>query len=68
MGADVHLDHNRQAVSDIFLNRIEERPGGAATVTFAKASQINQTLGVPEAQFLALGAPSRDNTGCIASS
>jgi len=68
MGADVHLDHNRQAVSDIFLNKIEERPGGAATVTFEKASQVNQTLGVPEAQFLQLGAPSRDNTGCVATS
>lgn len=65
MGADVSLDHNRQAISDIFLNRIEERDGRAQTVTFARASQINQTLGVPEPQFLALGAPSRDNPGCI---
>jgi branched-chain amino acid transport system substrate-binding protein len=68
MGADVALDHNRQAISDIFLNRIEERQGGAATVTFERVRQVNQTLGVPEAQFLALGAPSRDNTGCITTS
>ncbi|MEI8146219.1 MAG: ABC transporter substrate-binding protein [Alphaproteobacteria bacterium] len=68
MGADVSLDHNRQAVSDIFLNKIEERDGRAQTVAFARARQINQTLGVPEAQYLALGAPSRDNAGCVASS
>jgi branched-chain amino acid transport system substrate-binding protein len=37
-------------------------------VAFARARQVNQTLGVPEAQFLALGAPSRDNAGCIAGS
>ncbi len=66
MGADVSLDHNRQAVSDIFLNRIEERDGRAQTVAFERARQINQTLGVPEAQFMALGAPSRDNPGCVA--
>ena len=68
MGADVRLDHNRQAISDIFLNRIEERDGRAQTVAFARASQINQTLGVPEPQYLALGSPSRDNAGCIAAS
>ena len=68
MGADVRLDHNRQAISDIFLNRIEERDGRAQTVAFARASQINQTLGVPEPQYLALGSPSRDNAGCITAS
>ncbi len=68
MGAEVSLDKNRQAISDIFLNRIEERDGRAQTVAFARARQINQTLGVPEAQFLALGSPSRDNSGCIAAS
>jgi branched-chain amino acid transport system substrate-binding protein len=67
-GADVSLDHNRQAISDIFLTRIEERNNQPMTVAFQRATQINQTLGVPEAQFLALGAPSRNNTGCIAAS
>lgn len=67
-GANVRLDANRQAISDIFLNKIEERDGRAQTVAFARANAINQTLGVPEAQFLALGSPSRDNPGCIAAS
>jgi branched-chain amino acid transport system substrate-binding protein len=64
-GAEVKLDHNRQAISDIFVNRIEERDGRAQVVAFARANAINQTLGTPEAQFLALGAPSRDNPGCV---
>lgn len=67
-GADVSLDHNRQAVSDIFLTKIEERGGAPMTVAFERARQINQTLGTPEPAFLALGAPSRNNTGCIAAS
>jgi branched-chain amino acid transport system substrate-binding protein len=64
-GANVKLDHNRQAISDIFLNRVEERDGRAQVVAFGRTPQVNQTLGVPEAQFLALGSPSRDNPGCI---
>jgi branched-chain amino acid transport system substrate-binding protein len=64
-GAKVKLDHNRQAISDIFLNKIEERSGNAVVVAFDRAAQVNQTLGMPEATFLALGSPSRDNAGCI---
>jgi branched-chain amino acid transport system substrate-binding protein len=64
-GASVRLDHNRQAISDIFLNRIEERDGRAQVVAFDRTAQVTQTLGTPEAQFLALGAPSRDNAGCV---
>jgi branched-chain amino acid transport system substrate-binding protein len=67
-GASVKLDHNRQAISDIFLNRIEERDGRAQVVSFARANAVNQTLGTPEAQFLALGSPSRDNPGCVPAS
>lgn len=67
-GAEVRLDHNRQAISDIFTNRIEERDGRAQVVAFARAKAVNQTLGTPEAQFLSLGAPSRDNAGCVAAS
>jgi len=66
-GAAVRLDHNRQAISDIFLNRIEERGGSAQVVAFDRARAVNQTLGMPEEQFLRLGSPSRDNPGCVAS-
>jgi branched-chain amino acid transport system substrate-binding protein len=65
-GADVRLDHNRQAISDNFLTRIEERNGVAQTVAIGRTRDMTQTLGIPEARFLALGSPSRDNQGCIA--
>ncbi len=64
-GADIRLDHNRQAVSDNFLTRVEEREGRPVTVAFGRVRNVTQTLGMPEAQFLGLGAPSRDNTGCV---
>lgn len=68
MGANVKLDENRQAISDVFMNRIEERGGQLRTVTFQRTPAVTQTLGVPRDKFMALGAPSRDNTGCVARS
>jgi len=65
MGANVRLDENRQAISDVFMNRIEERDGQLRTVTFQRTPNVTQTLGMPRDQFLALGAPSRDNPGCV---
>lgn len=63
MGAHVKLDHNRQAISDNFVNRIEERDGRGQTVVFKKIVGVTQTLGIPEDKYLALGIPSRDNPG-----
>lgn len=63
MGAHVRLDHNRQAISDNFVNRIEERDGRGQTVVFSRVKGITQTLGIPEAKYLALGVPSRNNPG-----
>ena len=63
--ARVRLDHNRQAISDNFLNRVEERDGRLQTVVFGKVSDVNQTLGMPEEQYLTLGAPSRNNPGNV---
>lgn len=65
MGATVKLDENRQAISDVFMNRIEEREGQLVTVTFGRTNGVSQTLGMPADKFLALGSPSRDNTGCV---
>jgi branched-chain amino acid transport system substrate-binding protein len=64
-GADVRLDHNRHAISDNFINRVEERDGQAQVVAFARVNGINQTLNMPEPGFLALGSPSRNNPGCV---
>ena len=63
--ANVKLDHNRQAISDNFLNKVEVRDGRLQTVVFKKISNINQTLGFPEDKYIALGAPSRNNPGNV---
>jgi branched-chain amino acid transport system substrate-binding protein len=63
--ATVKLDHNRQAISDNFLNKVEVRDGRLQTVVFKKISNINQTLGFPEDKYIALGAPSRNNPGNV---
>jgi branched-chain amino acid transport system substrate-binding protein len=65
MGASVRLDENRQAISDIFMNKIEERGGQLRTVTFQRTPNVTQTLGLPRDKFMALGSPSRDNPGCV---
>jgi branched-chain amino acid transport system substrate-binding protein len=66
--ARVRLDHNRQAISDNFLSQVAERDGGLKTVVFEKVSDVNQTLGFPEAEYLAFGAPSRNNPGNLSAS
>lgn len=63
--ARVRLDHNRQAISDNFLSKVGEKDGGLKTVVFQKVADVNQTLGIPEAEYLALGAPSRNNPGAL---
>jgi branched-chain amino acid transport system substrate-binding protein len=64
--ARVRLDNNRQAVSDNFLNKVGERDGRLQTVVFEKIPDVNQTLGIPEKEYLALGSPSRNNPGNVA--
>ena len=63
--ARVRLDHNRQAISDNFLNKVEEKEGRLQTVVFQKIPDVNQTLGIAEKDYLALGAPSRNNPGNV---
>lgn len=64
MGANVALDDNRQAVSDIFLTRIVNDGGTLRTQAFGKAEGVTQTMGMDREEFLALGSPSRDNPDC----
>src|SRR5690606_18237615 len=63
-GATVRLDENRQAISDIFLTKIVDDKGTLRTEAFPSTPAVNQTLGMNVAEFLALGAPSRDNPYC----
>lgn len=63
-GATVRLDENRQAISDIFLTKIVDDKGTLRTEAFSSTPAVTQTLGMNVAEFLELGAPSRDNPDC----
>ncbi|MBA3519848.1 MAG: ABC transporter substrate-binding protein [Rhizobiales bacterium] len=59
------LDKNRNAVADIYLTEVSEGADGNLYNKFIKViPQINQTLGIAEEEFLALGAVSRENPSC----
>jgi branched-chain amino acid transport system substrate-binding protein len=61
----VSLDANRNAIADIFLTEVTEGPDGNLVNKLVKVvPQVNQTLGIPEADFLALGVANRDNPSC----
>lgn len=64
VGARVSLDDNRQAISDIFLTEIFNDDGTMRTRAIGKTEGVTQTLGMDREEFLALGAPSRDNPDC----
>lgn len=59
------LDHNRQAVSDNFVYRIEERDGRLQGAVIRRVENVNQTLGIPEDKYMLLGSPSRTNPGNV---
>ena len=44
---------------------MEEKEGRLQTVVFRNVSDVNQTLGIPEKDYLALGSPSRNNPGNV---
>ena len=61
----VHLDKNRNAVADMFLTEVTEKPDGTLYNKLIKViPQVNQTLGIPEDEFLKLGKVTRDNPSC----
>lgn len=61
----VSLDKNRNAIADIYLTEVTKGEDGNLYNKVVKVvSQVNQTLGIPEADFLALGAVGRDNPDC----
>jgi branched-chain amino acid transport system substrate-binding protein len=64
MGANVRLDENRQAISDIFLTRVVNDDGTMRTEAFGTTEGVTQTMGMDQEEFLALGSPSRDNPDC----
>lgn len=61
----VSIDHNRNGVADIFLSELAlDENGNLFSKLVEVVPQVNQTLGVPEAEFLALGPVGRGNPSC----
>jgi branched-chain amino acid transport system substrate-binding protein len=61
----VKLDENRNAVADIFLTEVVEGPDGNLLNAVVKViPAVNQTMGMPKDEFLALGPVGRDNPDC----
>ncbi|MBR0934122.1 ABC transporter substrate-binding protein [Bradyrhizobium jicamae] len=64
-GGDVHLDANRQAITDNFVTEVYERsPGLLVNHVVRRIKGVNQTLGMEPAKFIAMGPASRDNPSC----
>jgi branched-chain amino acid transport system substrate-binding protein len=61
----VSLDKNRNAIADIYLTEVSKGDDGNLYNKVVKVvPQVNQTLGIAEADFMALGAVGRDNPDC----
>ena len=61
----VKLDKNRQAIADIYLTEVAKADDGHLYNKVVKIiPAVNQTLGIPEADFLKLGVANRDNPDC----
>ncbi len=61
----VSLDKNRNAIADMFLTEVTQKPDGTLYNKLVKViPQVNQTLGMPEDEFLKLGKVGRDNPSC----
>ncbi|HVP98683.1 MAG TPA: ABC transporter substrate-binding protein [Roseiarcus sp.] len=61
----VKLDKNRNAIADIYLTEVAQADDGHLYNKVVKViPAVNQTLGIPEADFLKLGVANRDNPDC----
>ncbi|WP_395019246.1 ABC transporter substrate-binding protein [Dongia sp.] len=61
----VTLDKNRNAVASIFLTEVAKADDGHLYNKVIKVvDNVNQTLGIPEEEFMKLGPVSRDNPSC----
>ena len=57
----VYLDHNRQVIANIFVNVLDRRPDGTFYNRLVGTTpSVNQTLGIPESDYLTLGTLGRD--------
>ncbi|HEY4163797.1 MAG TPA: ABC transporter substrate-binding protein [Dongiaceae bacterium] len=60
----VSLDHNRNAIADIFVTEVVDDNGTLRNKVIQIAKQVDQTLGEPESEFLKIGPATRDNPSC----
>lgn len=61
----ISVDHNRQAVADIFLTEVAQAEDGSLYNEVVKVTEgVNQTLGFSEEEFLADGFAARDVPEC----
>lgn len=61
----VKLDKNRQAIADNYLTEVAKGSDGKLYNKVIKVvPAVNQTMGLPEVDFLKLGAVGRDNPDC----
>ena len=61
----VKLDGNRNGVADIFLTEVIEGPDGNLVNAVVKViPAVDQAMGMPRDEFLALGPVSRENPEC----
>ncbi len=61
----VKLDSNRQAIVSNFVTVVDKQADGTLYNRLVETvPNVNQTLGVPEAQYLQLGEFNRDNPSC----
>jgi len=59
------VDHNRNGVANEYLTVVAKKADGTLYNKLVRVTpNVNQTLGVPEAQFLKRGKLSRDNPSC----
>ena len=64
-GGKMRVDHNRNGIVDNFITEVVERGNGTLGNRVIKVVRdINQTLGMDEAEFLKRGPVSRDNPSC----
>lgn len=58
----IKLDHNRQANANVFISVLDRKPDGSLFKRLVKTiTNVNSTLGIPEDEFLKIGAFHRDN-------
>ncbi len=61
----IKLDHNRQAIANIFLTVVDRNEKGELYNKLVKTtSNVNQTLGIPEDEYLGMGPLVGGHSGC----